>query len=246
MDGAELQQITKGLDPFFTTALDVTQSSERFYSFLPGNIRSLFKHPDRKFRMHMPPGAVDPSWREVLSGETYYPGKGSLDGVDGWKKKLSDEELRRFVALSLDLIFQQVWLAFEGLEGDLGSNLKPRLLISNPAEYIKQLEKSVSKNRRLLEDEDVLTSEHLKLTSDYMKQLLRPSTIIKEVATPKPCSCFLLPYLGEEFIFNRESELEARKKIPEDAKLYLYRMANVNFHFSNVETNPQIVCIALD
>jgi len=246
MDGAELQQVTKGLDPFFTTALDVSQSNERFNDLLPENIRSLFKHPDRKFRMHMPPGAVDPSWREMLSRETYYPGKGSLDGVDGWGKRLSDNELRRFVTLSLDLIFQQVWLAFEGLEGDSGTSLKPRLLISNPPEYIKQLGKSVSQNRRLLEDEGVLTPEHLRLTSDYMKQLLRPSTVVKELAKPELCPCFLLPYLGEGSIYNRPSELEAKNEIPADAELYLFRMANLNFHFSVVDTNPRIVCIALN
>jgi hypothetical protein len=246
MDGAEYKQVAKGLDPFFTIALDVSQSSERFDAFLPQDIRSFYKHPDRKFRMHMPPGAVDPSWREMLSRETFYPGKGSLDGVDGWKKRLSDEELRRFVALSLDLIFQQVWLAFEGLEGDIGTRLKPVLLISNPPEYIQQLEKSVSRNRRLLEAAGVPTPEHLKLTSDYMKQLLGPGTVVKEVAEPEPCPCFLLPYSGEGFIYSKASESEARNNIPADAKLYLFKMANLNLHFSIVNAKARIICIALN
>ena len=246
MDGAEVQKVAAGLDPFFTNALDVSQGSDRFKAFLPGDIRSLFRHPDRKFRMHMPPGAVDPSWREMLSREAAYPGKGSLDGVNGWNTKLSDQELRRFVALSLDLIFQQIWLGFEGLEGDSGTRLKPALLISNPPEYMQLLEGGVSKNRQLLEASGVLTPEHLKLTSDYMKQLLGPGTIVKEVAGSEPCPCFLLPYSGEGPIYNEASELQARNKIPADARLYSFKMANLNFHFSIVDDNPRIECIALD
>ena len=246
MDGEEVRKVAEGMDSFFKTALDISQSSERFNAFLPENIRSLFKHPDRKFRMHMPPGAIDPSWKEMLSKAADRPGRGPLDGVDGWREKLSDKELRRFLSLSLDFIFQQIWLSFEGLEGDPGTQLKPALLISNPPEYMKLLEKSTSLNRRLLEEEGVLTPEHLRRASDYMRQLLGPCNTVKEVAKSEMCPCFLLPYLGEGYIYNRASELEARNKIPSDAKLYSFQMANLNFHFSIEDTNTRIVCIAMN
>jgi hypothetical protein len=69
LDRAELQQVANELDAFFTAAVDVSRGSERFYPYFPKDIRSLLKHPDRKFRMYMPPGAVDPSWREQLAGK---------------------------------------------------------------------------------------------------------------------------------------------------------------------------------
>jgi hypothetical protein len=107
-------------------------------------------------------------------------------------------------------------------------------------------EKSTSLNRRLLEKEGILTPEHLRLASDYMRQLLGPCNTVKEVAKPEMCPCFLLPYSGEEFIYNRASEQEARNKIPSDAKLYSFQMANMNFHFVIEDTNIRIVCIALN
>ena len=85
---------------------------------------------------------------------------------------------------------------------------------------------------------------HIRKNAAYSAYL--PSTITKEVAEPEPCPCFLLPYLGEGTIYNRVSELEARNKIPADAKLYVFKMANLNFHLSIVDENPRIVCIALN
>jgi hypothetical protein len=43
MDGEEVRKVSEGLDSFFKTALDISQSSERFNAFLPENIRSLLR-----------------------------------------------------------------------------------------------------------------------------------------------------------------------------------------------------------
>lgn len=248
MDEAEFKDVVEKLDPFFSVAVDVSRDSERFHSFFPYNIRSLLKHPDRKFRLNMPPAAVDPSWRERLLKEAgpRNTGPGSLGGMDNWKKRLSDKDLRRFVALTLDLAVQQNWLAFEGLEPDPDTRLQIQLLVSNPKEYIKLLEKTVSQNRRLLEKAGVLAPSHFRLTCGYIKQLIGQSIIVKEVPKPEPCPCFLLPFLGEKYVSSRASELEVMNNVPEDASLYLFGMAGMRLHFSNVDAIPRIVCIALD
>ncbi len=246
MDEEELQQVGERLDPFFATAVDVSRGSERFHSFLPLDIRSLLKHPDPRFRLYMPPAAVEPSWREMLLKETGSRKAGPFDGVDNWKKKLSDKDLRSFVAMTLDLAVQQNWTAFEGLPQEPEARLEPQLLVSNPKEYIKLLQKTVSQNRRLLEKAGVLAPSHLRLTSDYLKQLIGRSLIVKEVSGPEPCPCFLLPYLGDNYISSPEAELEAMDKVPEDAALYLFGMEGLRLHFSNLDAFPRIACIAID
>jgi hypothetical protein len=246
MDEGELQRVDERLDSFFTTAVDASRGSERFNSFLPLDIRSLLKHPDRKFRLYMPPAAVEPSWREGLLKEAGSLKDGTVEGVDNWKKKLSDKDLRSFVALTLDLAVQQNWMAFEGLQQESEARLKPQLLASNPKEYIKLLKKTVSRNRQLLEKAGVLSPSHLRLISDYLKQLIGKSLIVKEVSRPEPCPCFLLPYLGDNYISSRAAELEAMDKVPEDAELYLFGMAGLRLHFNDLDAFPRIACIAVD
>jgi hypothetical protein len=227
MDEAELRLAAKEIDSYFTTAVNIQLGSERFYKYLPENIRSMFMYSDRKLRMYMPPGAVDESWREQLSKELASRGarQRPLQGIDGWREKLSDDELRQFAALTLDLTAQGIWFAFEGLEGIEGSNLKIEQLVSNPPGYIGILKEAVSKNRSRLESSGFLGPEHLNLTSSYIKQLMGEGLIVKEVSHPKPCPCF--------------------KEGLKDKTLYLVSMGPWRIHFSRTNAIPRIACIAL-
>jgi hypothetical protein len=192
LDRTERQQIASELDSFFTVAVDVSRGSERFYPYLPEDIRSLLKHPDRKFRMYMPPGAVDPSWREQLARESVR--RSGLDGLDGWNEKLSDDELRRFVALQLDVVVQQAWLMVEGYVKevtDQAARQRLNALVSNPRAFIKLLEESVSHSRSLLEKAGALSSEHLMQASGYMKRMIGQGFVVKEISKPDPCPCFI-------------------------------------------------------
>jgi hypothetical protein len=252
MDERELQQVAKELESFFAAAVDVSRGSERFVPYLRKDIRTLLKHPDRKFRLYMPPGAVDPSWREKLSANAVSRGvKASpLEGLEALMERLSDDELRRFVALTIDSAVQQAWLAIEGLPGGRGPVLPPvEALVSNPREYIRSLEDRVSQNRNLLKAAGVLTREHLRLTSSYMKRIIGQGFIVKEVSKPKACPCFLLLSAGEGFVFNRESLLDIMQKVPEEATLYLsssgIRPRVPVLHFSWMGGDLRIVCVAL-
>ena len=124
--------------------------------------------------------------------------------------------------------------------------LKPQLLVSNPKEYIKLLEKTVVQNRRLLEKDGVLAPSHIRLTSGYIKQMIGQSLIVKEVSGPQPCPCFLLPYLGARFVSNRKSEMEVLGNVPEDARLYLFGISSLRLHFSDLDAFPRIACIAVN
>jgi hypothetical protein len=226
LDRTELQQVEKELDSFFAAAMDVSRGSERFYPYLPDDIRSVLKHPDRKFRMYMPPGAVDPSWREKLAQEM--GSANSIDGINGWKEKLSDDELRLFVALQLDVIVQQSFLLFGGIEEKAiaQANLqRPQTLISNPREFIKSLEQSVVQNKKLLEGTGFLNPEHLRMASSYMKLLISQGYLIKEVPTPEPCPCFL--------------------SSPAAATLYVTSFTSLDLHFTWKGGALQIACAAL-
>jgi len=225
-----MQQVAIELDSFFTAAVDVSRGSERFYPYLPEDIRSLLKHPDRKFRMYMPPGAVDPSWREQLARKDVR--RSGLDGLDGWNEKLSDDELRRFVALQLDAVVQQAWLAVEGYVkevADQAARHRPDALVANPREFVKLLEESISQNRSLLEKAGVLSPEHLKQASSYMKRMIGQGFLVKEISKPEPCPCFV--------------------SSPPDATLYVTSWGSPSggpaLHFTRMGGTLRIFCTAL-
>lgn len=177
-DRAELRRIHEELDSFFVAAMDVTRGSDRFYPYLPDDIRSLFKHSDRKFRMFMPLRAVNPT---------------SFD-TEGLKAKLSDEEVRRFAALQLNSIVQQAMLLLGGVDLKAiaqANSQRPQALESNPREYIRSLEKSVAENERLLKGAGLFNSERLRKASRYLKLMIGQGYVIKEVRKSDPCPCFL-------------------------------------------------------
>jgi hypothetical protein len=251
MGEGELQQAARDLESFFADAVDVSRGSERFVPYLSKNIRTMLRHPDRKFRLYMPLGAVDPSWREKLSDEAVSRGvkANPLEGLEASVEKLSDDELRRFVALTIDAAIQQTWLAIEGLPGGRGPILPVQALVSNPREYIESLADRVSQNRNVLKAAGVLTREHLALTSSYIKRIIGQGFIVKEVSQPKACPCFLLLSAGEGFVFNSASMLDIMQKVPKDATLYLsssgIRPRIPVLHFSRTGGDLRIVCVAL-
>jgi hypothetical protein len=226
LDRTELQQVEKELISFFAAAMDVSRGSERFYPYLPDDIRSMLKHPDRKFRLYMPPGAVDPSWREKLAQNrvSTHP----LDGLNGWNEKLSDDELRHFVALQLDAVVQESVLLFRGFEKEAiaqANRWSSQELVSNPRELIKSIEKSVVQNKSLLEEAGILSPEHLRVASSYMKLMVSQGFVIKEVPTPDPCPCFL--------------------SSPAAATLYVTSFTSLTLHFTRMGGTLRIVCAAL-
>ena len=226
LDRTELQQVEKELNSFFVTAMDVGQGTKRFYPYLPDDIRSMLKHPDRKFRMYMPPGAVDPSWSETLPQERASASK--LYGVNGWKERLSDDDLRLFVALQLDAIIQQSFLLLGGIEEKViaqANPQRPQALASNPHEFIKSLEKSVAQNTRLLERTEFLNPEFLRIASNYMKLFIGQGYVIKEISELKPCPCFL--------------------SSPADATLYVTSLTSLALHFAWRGERLRIVCAAI-
>ena len=234
LDRTELQQVANELDSFFTAAVDVSRGSDRFYPYLPDDIRSMLKHPDRKFRMYMPPGAVDPSWREKLAQDAVSRSAkpAPLEGLDGWNEKLSDDELRHLVALQLDVVVQQTFLLFRGYKKEAMAQAirqRPQALVSNPREFIKLLEKSIAQNRSLLQKAKFLSPDHLKVASRYMRRVIGQGFVVKEVSKPDPCPCFM--------------------SSPADAALYVTSFGSPSgglaLHFTRLGGSLRIVCAAI-
>jgi hypothetical protein len=231
LDRAELRQVANELESFFEVAVDVSRGSERFYPYLQDDIRSLLKHRDRKFRMYLPPGAVDPSWREELAQDVVSRGAkpDPLEGLDGWNDKLSDEELRRLVALQLDVIVQQTFLLFRGYKKEAMAQAirqRPQALVSNPREFIKLLEESIAQNKSLLQKAEFLSPNHRKVVSSYMRRVKGQTFVVKEVSKPDPCPCFM--------------------SSPADAALYVTSFGGgLALHFTRLGGSLRIVCAAI-
>lgn len=230
MDQTEFQQVANELELFYSDAADISRGSERFYPYLPDDIRSLLKHRDRKLRMYMPPGAVDPAWRETLA-QGMASGN-SLDGISEWQEKLSDEELRRFVAVQLNAVVQKTFLAIGGYEKEVAAQAdrqRPQATVSNPREYTKQLEENVAQNRSLLQRAGFLSPDRLKATSSFIKPLIGYGFIEKEVSNPNPCPCFA--------------------PVPENAAFYVTSLGlpsgGLALHFSRIGGRLRIICAAL-
>jgi hypothetical protein len=234
LDQTELQQVANELDSFFTAAVDVSRGSDRFYPYLPDDIRSMLKHPDRKLRMYIPPGAVDPSWREKLAQDAVSRSAkpAPLEGLDGWNEKLSDDELHHLVALHLDVVVQQTFLLLRGYEKEVmaqANRQRPEALVSNPRKFIKLLEESIAHNKSLLQKSEFLSPDHLKVSSRYMRRVIGQGFLIKEVSKPDPCPCFMSP--------------------PADAALYVTSFGSpsggLTLHFTRLGGSLRIVCAAI-
>ena len=177
IDRVELKRIATEIDGFFTVATDISRGPERFYPYLHDDLLLQLKHPDEGFRLFLPMRAVNPSQSDQ----------------EGLKEKLSDSELRRFVALRLDAAVQDYLLSVEGFMEELKimeSRTRLQKLRSNPREYIKALEENASESRRLYEKAGILTSEHLGAINDYVKRMLGNGFVLKEVPGSDACPCF--------------------------------------------------------
>ena len=230
LDRNEFRQVMNELERFYRDAADVSRGSDRFYPYLPDDIRSLLKHRDRKLRMYMPPGAVDPAWRETLTRgmASGHP----LEGIYGWRERLSDEELRRFAAVQLDAVVQMTFLAIVGYEKEsaaLANRQRPQATVENPREQTKQLEENVAQNRSLLQKADFFSPDRFKATINFLKPLIGYGFIAKEVSKPNPCPCF-------------ESNSE-------NAAFYVssFGLPSGGFalHFSRIGGRLRIICAAL-
>jgi len=143
-------------------------------------------------------------------------------------RNLSLDELRRFVALQLDAVVQESVLLFRGFEKEAigqANRWSSQELVSNPRESIKSLEKSVVQNKSLLEEAGILSPEHLRVASSYMKLMVSQGFVIKEVPTPDPCPCFL--------------------SSPAAATLYVTSFTSLTLHFARMGGTLRIVCAAL-
>ena len=230
LDRNEFRQVMNELERFYRDAADVSRGSDRFYPYLPDDIRSLLKHRDRKLRMYMPPGAVDPAWREKLAREKV--SAHALDGIAGWQERLSDEELRRFVAVQLDAVVQKTFLAIGGHEKEataLANFQRPQATVSNPREFTKLLEESVAQNRSLLQKSAFPSPDRFKAASDYMRHLIGYGFVAKEVSKPDPCPCFE-PFSADAAFYVTSFGLPS---------------GGIALHFSRMDGQIRIVCAAL-
>ncbi|MGH9788575.1 MAG: carboxypeptidase-like regulatory domain-containing protein [Candidatus Acidiferrales bacterium] len=171
----EWQQVNAELEPLYDVALDIDRGPERFYPFLPHDMHS-----------YAGPGAEGTNW--MISHE---------DAV-----KLSNQQLRYYAAVWLDLIVHMAWLAFEG--GSVDSFVEefekepPDFDSSDVAASMRAL--VTDRAKEYLREQGALNAKHRAAVEPYLRRLLGEGTVAKETNEEElgglPPSAVLYPAHG--------------------------------------------------
>jgi hypothetical protein len=149
----EWREISTALEGFYQTAVDVERGPERFYPYLPEDMRPMLRSPAPKRRLFL-----------------------SLDAVE---RELSNDDLRRHAALMLDLAALNQWMEFEGLDRqtDLPRQVSPD---KDPRAFIKALASTLAARRRVLRELGASDSRHVDSSALFVRRLLGEGLVARE------------------------------------------------------------------
>ena len=152
LEEREWAQMAAALDPFYAAAADVRQGAERFDSYLPDNMRQMLDLRGEKNRMFLTPEAV---------------------------QSLSNDQLRRFVALTFDYMTLAAWLLVHDLQPP-ATGFRPVDVRRDPVAAIATLEAATSDMRRTLEAAGALSAERVAATQMYVRRMLGEGYMVRE------------------------------------------------------------------
>ncbi len=146
---AEWMQITKELVPLYDDALDITRGPERFYPYLPDDIRKYFRlGGEEGWWLFLPTEVVD---------------------------QLSHSELRQLAALTLDTGAHLAWLHLEGYSVDPWFKDLPGGQLDNPQAVktmMLQMSDVLKRMDTRLNERGALRPEHVALVRPYLRLAL--------------------------------------------------------------------------
>jgi Carboxypeptidase regulatory-like domain len=153
LEEQEWREVSEALDKFYAMAVDVTRGPERFNPYLPEDMRVALGSPALKRRLLLPPESVE--------------------------RDLSNDDLRRYAALMLDMASLNQWMEFEGIDrtADLPKQVSP---MSNPRGFIRALAPVLEARRRMLKDLGAFEARHLESTRPFLRRMLGEGLVARE------------------------------------------------------------------
>jgi hypothetical protein len=153
LEEGEWRQVAVALEPFYAAAVDAGRGWQRFVPFLPDDMRAMLRHNAAKMRLFLPIEAID---------------------------ALSQDDLRRFVALMLDVVMLQRWSMVEGLEGiddELRATGDGR---TDPKAFIDRVESAAARIRGRLESLGAFDEEHAARVSGFLRRMAGEGLVARE------------------------------------------------------------------
>ena len=153
LEEQEWREVSAALDMFYATAVDVSRGPERFDPYLPEDMRIVLGSPAPGRRLLLPPESVE--------------------------RDLSNDDLRRYAALMLDMASLNQWMEFEGIDrtADLPKQVSPT---ANPREFIKALAPVLDARRRMLKDLGAFEARHLESSRPFLRRMLGEGLVARE------------------------------------------------------------------
>jgi hypothetical protein len=152
IDETEWQTVSTALGDFYAVAADVSRGPERFLNYLPEDMRRMLDLRGEKNRMFLSPEAV---------------------------RTLSNDQLRRFVALAFDAMALSAWLSLYGPK-DAPAIWRPYEVRKDPVGVITLLEARTNEARRTLESAGVISVEGIAGSQLYVRRLLGEGLLVRE------------------------------------------------------------------
>jgi hypothetical protein len=151
LEEREWREVSDALASFFEDAVDVSRGAERFNAYLPDDMRAMFSLRAEKNRLFLRPEAV---------------------------ASLTNDQLRRFMALTLDALALDAWMHLNGLDAD--SPWRPADVRQDPAGVIQSLERLCNDERIKLKKAGALSPERLASDRAYVSRLLGKGYLVRE------------------------------------------------------------------
>ena len=151
LEEQEWREVSAALASFFDDAVDVTRGEERFNAYLPDDMRAMFNLRAEKNRLFLRPEAVG---------------------------KLTNDQLRRFMALTLDALSLRAWMTLNGIAAS--DPWRPADVRQDPAGVIKSLDRLCNDERNKLKKAGALSPERLASGRAYVRRMLGEGYLVRE------------------------------------------------------------------
>ena len=148
----EWRTVATALAPFYAAAADVSRGPDRFYEFLPEDMRKVLDRESEKGRFYLPLAAVT--------------------------RDLSNDQLRRFIALYFDAAAQNRLLMLHGLAG--ATLPRPVTTRTSPSDAIAGFEIAAADATQRLRAAGALDQKHLQEMAPYVRRLLGEGPLVRE------------------------------------------------------------------
>jgi hypothetical protein len=153
LEEREWREVSAALERFYASAVDVARGPERFHPYLPEDMREALGSPAPKRRLLLPLEAVE--------------------------RELSNDELRQYAGLMLDMAALNQWMEFEGLDrfADLPRQLSPN---KDSRAFIRGLASVLAERRRTLKNLGAFEPRHIDACVPFVRRLLGEGLVARE------------------------------------------------------------------